>query len=119
MRERADAHANDECKMANDEWVSLPQIWAELGIPADYAARRGLPPQPEAKVTERRTYPRLSASFPWLSSVKESVFVSIRVHSRFKCMDPANLPVKNRATLASGHFKVLRLVVAPLLPGRF
>jgi D-alanyl-D-alanine carboxypeptidase len=26
----------------------LPQIWAELGIPADYAARRGLLPQPEA-----------------------------------------------------------------------
>jgi D-alanyl-D-alanine carboxypeptidase len=48
MRERTDAHANDECKMANDEWVSLPQIWAELGIPADYATRRELSPQPEA-----------------------------------------------------------------------
>jgi D-alanyl-D-alanine carboxypeptidase len=48
MRERADAHANDECKMANDEWVSLSKIWAELGIPADYAARRGFSPQPEA-----------------------------------------------------------------------
>jgi len=34
--------------MQNDEWVNLPQIWAELGIPADYAARRGLMPQPEA-----------------------------------------------------------------------
>jgi D-alanyl-D-alanine carboxypeptidase len=48
MRERADAHANDECKMANDEWVRRPQIWAELGIPADYAGQRGLSPQPEA-----------------------------------------------------------------------
>jgi hypothetical protein len=48
MRERADAHANDECKMANDEWVRLPRIWAELGIPADYAGPRGLSPQPEA-----------------------------------------------------------------------
>ena len=28
--------------------ISLPQIWAELGIPADYAARHGLLPQPEA-----------------------------------------------------------------------
>jgi D-alanyl-D-alanine carboxypeptidase len=28
--------------------LSLPQIWAELGIPADYAARRGLSRQPEA-----------------------------------------------------------------------
>jgi zinc D-Ala-D-Ala carboxypeptidase len=34
--------------MQNDEWVNLPQIWAELGIPADYAVRRGLSPQPEA-----------------------------------------------------------------------
>jgi hypothetical protein len=28
--------------------LSLPQIWAELGIPADYAARRRLALQPEA-----------------------------------------------------------------------
>jgi D-alanyl-D-alanine carboxypeptidase len=28
--------------------LSLPQIWAELGVPADYAARRGLALQPEA-----------------------------------------------------------------------
>ncbi len=96
----------------------VPRLWAELGIPADYAAARGAPRQPEARrlvtVGRRcRLAPRAARAWRAMQRAARADGVTLIALSGFRSVRRQAAIIRRKLKRGQRLAAILRAVAAP------